>query len=382
MKKRMLSLLMALCLMLSLAPAALAVEADTATNPITVTTAADLADAVAEDATYDLVTLGSDITLSGPLTVEHTVTIDGGEGKHSITYDGGETDYAIMVGTGVTGVTLKNLTITAPNGVNVWATGATIDSCDINAYRRGINFYIEGTNSGATLNVTNCNIVNTRATDIYGVYYDIDNRGIATGNITNGAINIAGGSIVGFKYGINPVVDPVNDLRNGNGTKFNVTGTEIWGWTALNIWSAKTTYTFTDCTLVGVNKFDDALSYNDYATIMANDGICGGASNNAPVVNIVGGTIAAVRYGASNQAAVYVDANRYVDVNFKKSNGNKVVMNLFGTENYPAASFMFQQGTSTSQQNLYILWSGYNTNVTATNLLITSTETIEEIVGE
>ena len=58
MKKRMLSLLMALCLMLSLAPAALAVEADTATNPITVTTAADLADAVAEDATYDLVTLG------------------------------------------------------------------------------------------------------------------------------------------------------------------------------------------------------------------------------------------------------------------------------------------------------------------------------------
>lgn len=374
MKKRLISLLMALCLMLTLAPAVFA--ADT-----TVNTEVDLKTAITNASANDTITLGADIQLTSTLNVNKPVTIDGGTSKHTVTFEGSEEDYAFKIST--SGVTMKNMTITSRNGVFVNASGATIDSCDINAVRRGINFFLENANSGATLNVNNCNIDNTAAEETYGVCYNTDNRGIATGNIYGGTINVTGGTITGFKYAINPVIDPAaNGLRDGKGTKFNVTGTEIWGWTALNIWSANTTYTFTDCKLVGVSKFNDALSLNDYATIMANDGICGGSSKNAPVVDIVGGQIAAVRYGASNQAAVYVDVNRYVDVNFKKLNGNNVVMSLFGTESYPAASFMFQQGTSSFQQNLYIFASGYNSNVTATNYVITPTTAIEEIAGE
>lgn len=369
MKKRFLSLLMVFCLMLSLAPAAFAVD-----EPVT--TEAALTSALSSATAGDKITLGADITLTTPLTIGKAVTIDGTAEKYAITYDGTDTEYAITINAGVTGVTLKNLNITAPNGVNVLATGATIDNCNINAYRRGINFYLEGTNSGATLDVNNCNILNTRAEDASGVYYSIDNRGIATGNITNGTINITGGEISGFKYSINPVIDPVNGLRDGDGTEFNVTGTTVWGWTALNIWSANTTYTFTDCTLVGVNKFDDATSSNDYATIMANDNICGGDSDYAPVVEIVGGEIAAVRYGASQQTAVYVDANCFTAVNFSKDeNQNNVIMSLYGTATYQAAAFMFSYTVSDTDVNNYVESSGYYDNVDATNYQIVSETT-------
>lgn len=361
MKKYFLSFAMTLLLALAIVPAAFA---DT-----NVSNETELKNALS-DSSETTINVTADITLSEPLTISRAVTIDGGTDKNAISYAGGETDYAIT--TNASGVTLQNLTInreSAQNGVDVQQSGTVIDNCDINAYRRGVNFTITGENDGATLDIKNSVITNTKADETYGVYYDTDNRGVATGNITHGTITITDSQIIGFKYGINPVIDPVNYLRDGEGTVFNVTRTTVQGWTALNIWSADTTYNFTNCTLSGTNKYTGGS--NDYATIMANDGIYGGDTSKASTVNIYGGNLISVRHGESIQAAVHPDYQLITQVKFYRYNlFNRVNMLCYGTEEYIGSAFMFSFLVSADNQTNYINSTNFASNVSATYYVI------------
>ncbi|MDO5785604.1 MAG: hypothetical protein Q4P20_11140 [Eubacteriales bacterium] len=313
MKKRLLSLLIAMCMMITMIPMAFA--ANTTMDETT------FRNAVAAGGT---VTLTGNVTLTSPLTISNAVTIDGTSAKYAISYTGGESEYTIT--TTVPNVVLKNLTInrnSAQNGVNASNSGLEIVDCDINAYRRGVNFYISGNNDNATLDISGTKIVNTKADDTYGVYYSTDNRGVATGNIKNGMITIEDSQILGFKYSINPVIDPVNSLRDGNGTMFDVSNTVIKGWTALNIWSANTDFYFTDCTLIGVNGLSG--DSNNYSVITANHGIYGNVANTGSAVTFEGGSLVAVKYGGSDQTVFNVDNEYKTEFAFENGTDNKPV---------------------------------------------------------
>lgn len=294
MKKKVLSLLTALCLMLSLVPAAFAAGTG-------VTTEDALRTAVASGGT---VTLGADINLSSPLEINTAVVIDGTTTKYSITAPSGQN----AINASVSGVEVKNLKINVSgNGYGVNSTGSslTVTNCEISAVKRGISFY-PANGAGAALTVTgttikNPNISNYDTSAQYGDY-----RAVATNNVKNGTVTISNSSLLGYGYSINALV--ANDstgLRDGNGTVFNITNTTIKGWTALNMWSANTKFNFTNCTLVGINTLDGGM--NGFSIIRANDGMYGGYTNKESVVTIKGGSMTAKQYGSALETAFTVD---------------------------------------------------------------------------
>lgn len=325
--KKILSLLMALVMCLSLLPS-VAFAAGTVSNE------EQLTSAIVSGGT---VQLANDITLTSPLTISNAVTIDGTSNKYGITFVGTDSQYTITITS--PDVTLQNLTINKSktyNGVNVNATGAKIINCDINASRRGVNFYLENSGNNPKLDITGTTIKNANVGDNYNMTadYGADNRGVATGNIKGGEVNITGCSILGFKYSINPVVDAENGLRDGNGTTFNISNSTIKGWTALNIWSANTTFSFTDCTLTGINALTSG-STNNYSTIVANDDIYGNVTNGtkSSVVNINGGTVQAVQLKGCAEAAFNVDNQFQTKFNFDMGNDlSPVVIQVYFPE--------------------------------------------------
>lgn len=115
---------------------------------------------------------------------------------------------------------------------------------------------------------------------------------------------------------------------------------EVWGWTALNVWSANTTYNFTNCNLFGVNKFSNDV--NNFATISLNDDANGLGAVNGPTVKISGGYLTAVQYSTAMQAAISLDMDCLSSVIFSTyQNGTtaeKVSMQLFGSsaDNLPS----------------------------------------------
>lgn len=312
MKKRLLSMLMVLCLMLTLAPMALAADTTNATMDETT-----FRNAVAAGGTVDMT---GDVTLTSPLTISNSVTINGTSAKYAISYDGSETAYAITTTT--SGVTLKNLTINGYRCVIAKASGLKIENCNINAKHHGVRFSIDGDNSGATLEITDTIIKNPLANNEYGVYYNSSNGGVVTSNIKNGVITMNNCQVLGYKYSIESYVDAVNSVRDSNNTRFDITDTTVMGWTALNIWSANTKFNFTNCTLVGINGLSG--EYNNYSTIKANDGIYGGTTGKSSVVTFTGGQVISAQYGGSAQSLFNVDNDLQTQFVFQKYNKDGV----------------------------------------------------------
>lgn len=303
MKKRFFSLLMAFCLMLSLAPAAFAANA-------TVTTADQLTNAISSASAGDTITLGANITLTDTVIIDKAVTIDG------------------------SGHTLTAGDFTA---VKITASGVTLKNMNIQTDVTGINFDASGLTGKPTLDVVDTNITKTTVDQQTGVCYITDNRGINTTNVKGGIVTISGCKIIGFKYGINPIIVPESgsSLRDGNGTIFDVFDTVVKGWTALNMWSANTEYYFTDCTLIGVNNLSG--DSNNYSVIIANDGIYGNVPNTASTVTISGGSLTAVKYGESDQTVFSVD-NEY-KTDFVFTSENPVSIKCYRSENTATQRF-------------------------------------------
>lgn len=337
------------------------VDADETANDTT-----DLQTKIDQTPSGGVLVLEKNYNLSGSVTIDKRMTLSGGDNKYSITGNGFN-----LINITESGVTIKNLRLdVSGNGfaINCDARVLTVTGCDIEADSRGINYYWTGSSLllRPSLTVTGTNITNSSAESLYNVCYNTDNRGISIGNLKRGTATITDCSINGFKYGINVFIDEntsSNNPRNANGTVFDISNTEVWGWTALNIWSGNTTFNITKCNFTGVNKFSDG--FNDYSTIMANDGMYTSNSTYSTKINVNGGSLTAVRYGDNLQSAVYVDVYAKTKYKFSAIGDDKVDFILNGTESYLAAAFMFQ-ASCTVDHNQYITDTGFWDNTTTT----------------
>lgn len=290
MKKKVLSLLTALCLMLTLAPAALAAGGS------------DLQTQIDDALSGSTVTLTDNVTLNTALTIDKAITIDGTSNQYSITYSGAGS--AITV-TAQAAVTLKNLKINADSSgayaVNLTSNqpNLSIQNCEIKARSRGVNMYpVNGCTNGS-LSIVDSTILNTQITDYENAAVIGDTRGISLFNVKNSSIEIANSAIKGFGYSIN-----TSGTADSNGARlaentFSITDSAIWGWSVMNIWTIGNTVNFTNSDLRGINQATSGA--NSFSAIVLNEGIYGSTpvTNKPNVFNFTGGSVLALATGNS-----------------------------------------------------------------------------------
>ena len=341
--KKAVSILLAVIFVVALMPSALAAD-ETFVNPTTVSNEAELVAAVAADATYDKVTLTNDITLTSTLTIGHGVFISGDTAKHTITYAGNASDGAVAVNT-PEAVTMDSLVLDCTNinsrGVklNTNSPKFTFSNSVMNVNLRGIWMNSDlNADSSSVINVTNSYIQNNQlpSDKTYQNWANCsDTRGLSLWDLNNSRVNITGSHILGFGYTINLAGDMVDGLRNYNGSIISISGSELWGWSALNIWSCGTTFNISNSDLRGINMHTSGA--NNFATIVLNEEIYG-TSGPANYINISGGKIGAYSYGGLDQYPIRIDSelNTYFafslgsDFSYVtfESNVNQVMLNL------------------------------------------------------
>lgn len=287
MKKRFLSLLMAMCLMAMIVPAAFA--ADTTMSEET----------FKNEIASGTVNMTGDVTLTSPARIENGVTING----NGFSVNGSVSNGLLCVDTDQT-VTITGLTINGSVGIDVVSASPniSISGSEINVTSRGIRYYDEDSTdnipasfSNSTLTLNNTTIQNTLkpADKTYENWsHQGDSRGISIWNVKSSTINIVNGSeILGFGYPINMAGDVVNGVRDMEDSTINITDSDIWGWCAMNIWTIDTTFNITNSNLKGFVETDNV--WNSFATVVLNQGIYGDITNSskANVFNFTGGSV-------------------------------------------------------------------------------------------
>lgn len=285
MKKRLLSLLMAMCLMATMVPAAFAAD----TN--------DLQERINAAQAGSTITLSENTTITEPLVIDKAITLDGASYSLSGTMGNG----LICIDTDDL-VTIQDLTVNGSSiGIDLIsdAPKVKIENSTINVPSRGIRFWDNGENTGAftgaNLTLDNTTVQNTLKPT--GKTYENwshqgDSRGISIWNVKSSTINILNGSeILGFGYPINMAGDMVNGVRDMEDSTINITDSDIWGWCALNIWTIDTTFNITNSNLKGFVETDNP--WNSFATIVLNEDIYGNITDDekANVFNISGGSV-------------------------------------------------------------------------------------------
>lgn len=297
MKKRILSILTAGCLMATMVPAVFAAD----TN--------DLQAQINAAQAGSTITLSENTTITEPLVIDKAITLDGASYSLSGTMENG----LICIDTDDL-VTIQDLTVNGSSvGIDLIsdAPDVMIKNSTINVPSRGIRFWNNGENTGvftgANLTLDNTTVQNTLKPD--GKTYEDwshqgDSRGISIWNVKNSTINIVNGSdILGFGYPINMAGDMVNGVRDMEDSTINITNSDIWGWCALNIWTIDTTFNITNSNLKGFVETDNA--WNSFATVVLNEDIYKGVtdSQKANVFNISGGSVTS--NCVSNNTQVY-----------------------------------------------------------------------------
>ena len=323
MKKRILSILTAGCLMATMVPAAFAAD----TN--------DLQAQINAAQAGSTVTLSENTTITEPLVIDKAITLDGASYSLSGTMENG----LICIDTDDL-VTIQDLTVNGSSvGIDLIsdAPDVMIKNSTINVPSRGIRFWDNGENTGvftgANLTLDNTTVQNTLKPD--GKTYEDwshqgDSRGISIWNVKNSTINIVNGSdILGFGYPINMAGDMVNGVRDMDDSTINIANSDIWGWCALNIWTIDTTFNIKNSNLKGFVETDNA--WNSFATVVLNKDIYGNVTNEnkANVFNISGGSVTSTC--VSNVDAVFhclfrLDKEFMSEFNFTQANRKKVAL--------------------------------------------------------
>lgn len=273
MRKRLLSILLAVCMMLTLAPAAFAVDADTANPTMDETT---FRNAVAAGGT---VTMTGDVTLTTPLTISNAVTIRGSSSHYSINFNV-ENAAALTIDTN-SAVSIQNVTLnaTASGGRGIDLTSSaphiSLANSTLNVHTRGISFKQSGDATNAVVTLNRSHILNSQITsENYSEETTIgDTRGISLFDTKDCQITITNqSSIKGFGYSIN--LTGTRDSTNTvplDGTTVTVNNSDIFGWTAFNVWSSETLFNISGSHLRGINP--SYGSWDSFATIVVNDDI-------------------------------------------------------------------------------------------------------------
>ena len=285
MKKQLVSILTAGCLMAAMVPAAFAAD----TN--------DLQAQINAAQAGSTITLSENTTITEPLVIDKAITLDGASYSLSGTMENG----LICINTDDL-VTIQDLTVNGSSiGIDLIsdAPEVKIENSTINVPSRGIRFWDNGENTGtftgANLTLDNTTVQNTLKPT--GKTYENwshqgDSRGISIWNVKSSTINILNGSeILGFGYPINMAGDMVNGVRDMEDSTINITNSDIWGWCAMNIWTIDTTFNITNSNLKGFVETDNP--WNSFATIVLNEDIYKGVTDSckANVFNISGGSV-------------------------------------------------------------------------------------------
>lgn len=290
----------------------------------TVSNETELANAINNAATGDTITLANDIDIASTLTIDDGITING-NGK-TITYSGNGSALSV---TAQEAVVLNDVDVTAASSgayaISLTSSqpDLTLTDCVINANNRGINMYPSGGCEGGKLVVSDTDINNTQITDYVNQTTVGDTRGIALFDVKNSSIKIENGSSInGFGYCVNVSGTLVNGIRDGQDTKIEVTNSAIQGWSAFNVWSCNMTFDLTNSTFKGINRLDS--EWNNFATIVMNNGIYNGNAANANVVNIKGGNIQAYAFGTAGHCDFLETSECMTQYNFSTYNNAPV----------------------------------------------------------
>ena len=323
MKKRILSILTAGCLMAAMVPAAFAAD----TN--------DLQAQINAAQAGSTITLSENTTITEPLVIDKAITLDGASYSLSGTMENG----LICIDTDDL-VTIQDLTVNGSSvGIDLIsdAPDVMIKNSTINVPSRGIRFWNNGENTGvftgANLTLDNTTVQNTLKPD--GKTYEDwshqgDSRGISIWNVKNSTINIVNGSdILGFGYPINMAGDMVNGVRDMEDSTINITDSDIWGWCALNIWTIDTTFNIKNSNLKGFVETDNA--WNSFATVVLNEDIYKGVtdSGKANVFNISGGSVSSTCVSTNENVfhcLFRLDKEFMSEFNFAQANRKKVAL--------------------------------------------------------
>ena len=329
MKKQLVSILTAGCLMAAMVPAAFAADATMSEDAFR--------SAVAEGGA---VTMTGDVTLNSTLEIKDGVTINGN--GYTITYTPNTQTYAIDVQTNEP-VTFQNVTIDATVGSMTSGISAqncipdlTLDKTTLNVMRWGIAF--NPTDDGAELNVMNYSVIqNKRVSDYETEAAYGDYRGISLYDATAACVNVNNSTIQCFGYTINLTGTKENDVRDFKGTKIDVSNSKLMGWTALNIWTCNTVFDIADSELRGINTSNG--SSDGFAAVVLNDNIYGNLEK--PLYNTLtftGGSIGGYKYGTASEGLIRAGNQLETHIKFVESDDTGKV---YFKSNVPNSHFTF-----------------------------------------
>lgn len=341
MKKRIFSLLMALCLMLTLVPAVFAADTSGLQTLIDNTPAGGS------------INLTENYNITEKVTINKALTINGG--GHSITYNG--SGAAIEV-TATGAVALNNLTVnaTASGGrgiaVNTQQMNLTLTGCTLNVHSRGINIFAEDANHSdvgrdvaGSLTLDNTKILNSQVSDYVNNTTVGDTRGVSVYRVKGGTITVKNNSeIKGFGYSINSAGYANEDGVCYGGNTYDIQDSQIWGWSAFNVWTVSNTFNITNSVLRGINRLDS--DWNTFATFVINNGIYKGMAKYANKVNITGGNVQAYAFGTAGHTDFLESSESITQFTFSKYNNTPVYLI------YPAGSTAFAVSAPGTSANI------------------------------
>lgn len=246
------------------------------------------ADNVNSEAAFDQALERGDsvINLSGSFTINDTsvissgVTINGH--NNTITYNDNAQGFALSITTNDAVVINDldiNATFTGGRGIQMACDvpHLTVNNSLLNVNNRGIGFWDNGTNPGATVTLDNTTIQNSQkpADESYDEWaLTVDTRGISFWNNPGIEVNIENNSeILGFAYCLNFTGDKDSNTNTVNfaDAEINIDESKIYGWSALNIWTSNTNFDIRDSHLRGINLATGRTQ--SFATIVVNDDI-------------------------------------------------------------------------------------------------------------
>lgn len=270
--------------------------------------------------------LTQDITADARLDITKSVTIDG-QGKYSVKSTAQD---VFLITTGAISVSFKNLTIFAAGkngrGIGISESNGNADeltlnleNVTINTCKRGITVYSQSESSHITISNSTIQLVK----DENGTLYDYDKeynndeaRGLSLWNMSNASVDIQNSTIQGFTYDIN-LSGPYESATATDNMKVSATNSTFKGRAALNVWKHNAEYTFTDCTVCGINN--QSGEKEGFGCFVFNDKDSSGKSYNAHgnKLTINGGTYVSVVFDKngtvnSNATAFFLD-NRGAD---------------------------------------------------------------------
>lgn len=282
-----------------------------------------------------VINLSDSFTISDTSVISSGVTINGN--GNTITFDSSDDTWAFNVCT-TDNISFDNLTIDASannkRGIFIYPASFNLSLNDV-TIKANIHAVSTQDASNSKLTITNSHLLNSGLPngESYATWSRSgvgDYRGISLYNPTDAQVTINKTEIKGFGYSIN--IAAANTVGNSTKMKMDIDDSQIWGWSAFNVWTIGNTFDITNTDLRGINCANGGA--NNFGTIQLNRGIYG-SSNDSNVFNIEGGSIGAYQYGLNYQWPINIADELRTQFHFTPSEDGDPVIILFDKNSAP-----------------------------------------------